>query len=84
MRYFFRRKKKENINRFSVSMCIYSLRVFFQVALLLYITQCMIQILWRLKIDPDNWAIPLLTSLGDVSGMACLTLAFYIYNNIIA
>lgn len=55
-----------------------------QITLLLYIAQCMIQILWRLKIDPDNSAIPLLTALGDFSGMCCLTIAFYIHRGLVA
>lgn len=61
---------------------IYLISAFIQIALLLYIAQCMIQILWLWKIDPDNSAIPLLTALGDLSGMACLTIAFIIHHNI--
>ncbi|GIY71383.1 solute carrier family 41 member 2 [Caerostris extrusa] len=53
------------------------------IALLLYIAQCLIQILWRLKIDPDNSAIPLLTALGDLSGVTCLTIAFYIHRAVV-
>lgn len=53
-----------------------------QIMLLLYIAHCMIQILWSWKIDPDNSAIPLLTALGDLSGMICLTIAFMIYKSI--
>ncbi|GFQ83686.1 solute carrier family 41 member 1 [Trichonephila clavata] len=62
---------------------IYLISAFIQIALLLYIAQCLIQILWRLKVDPDNSAIPLLTALGDLSGMTCLTIAFYIHRAVI-
>ncbi|XP_035232712.1 solute carrier family 41 member 1-like isoform X1 [Stegodyphus dumicola] len=61
---------------------IYLISAFIQIALLLYIAQCLIQILWRFKIDPDNSAIPLLTALGDLSGMACLTIAFLIHHSL--
>ncbi|GFS39508.1 solute carrier family 41 member 1 [Trichonephila inaurata madagascariensis] len=62
---------------------IYLISAFIQIALLLYFAQCLIQILWRLKVDPDNSAIPLLTALGDLSGMTCLTIAFYIHRAVI-
>ncbi|KAF8767835.1 Solute carrier family 41 member 2 like protein [Argiope bruennichi] len=62
---------------------IYLISAFIQIAILLYIAQCLIQILWRLKIDPDNSAIPLLTALGDLSGMTCLTIAFYIHRAVV-
>lgn len=58
---------------------IYLGAAFIQVALLLYIAHCMIQIMWRYKIDPDNSSIPLLTALGDLSGMIFLTIAFMIH-----
>lgn len=61
---------------------IYLTSAFIQIALLLYLAHCMIQILWRLKIDPDNSAIPLITALGDLSGMVCLTTAFIIYTKL--
>lgn len=61
---------------------IYLISAFIQIALLLYIAHCMIQILWRMKIDPDNSAIPLLTALGDLSGMICLAIAFIIYGKL--
>ncbi|GIY44774.1 solute carrier family 41 member 1 [Caerostris darwini] len=62
---------------------IYLISAFVQIALLLYIAQCLIQILWRFKIDPDNSAIPLLTALGDLSGVTCLTIAFYIHRAVV-
>jgi len=35
--------------------------------------------LWSVKIDPDNAAIPYLTSLGDLLGGALLASAFNLY-----
>lgn len=61
---------------------IYLISAFIQIALLLYIAHWMIQIMWRRKFDPDNWAIPLLTALGDLSGMICLTIAFMVHRKI--
>nr|XP_042900711.1 solute carrier family 41 member 1 [Parasteatoda tepidariorum] len=62
---------------------IYLISAFLQISLLLYIAQCLVQILWRFKIDPDNSAIPLLTALGDFSGMSFLTVAFYIHRSLV-
>lgn len=47
-----------------------------QVFLLLYIAYCMVQWMWRRRIDPDNSAIPYLTALGDLLGTSLLALAF--------
>ncbi|XP_019880295.1 solute carrier family 41 member 1 [Aethina tumida] len=47
-----------------------------QIMLLLYIAHLMIHTMWVHKIDPDNSAIPYLTSLGDLLGSSLLLLAF--------
>ncbi|KAI6180924.1 hypothetical protein M3Y98_00773900 [Aphelenchoides besseyi] len=47
-----------------------------QVAILLYICQFITRAMWRLKIDPDMNAIPVLTSLGDLLGTSLLTIMF--------
>ncbi|KAF2885690.1 hypothetical protein ILUMI_20463 [Ignelater luminosus] len=47
-----------------------------QVMTLLYIAHLMIHFLWKLKIDPDNSAIPYLTALGDLLGSSFLLVAF--------
>ncbi|PIK53003.1 putative solute carrier family 41 member 1 [Apostichopus japonicus] len=49
-----------------------------QVALLLVIADCIIHIIWKRKNDPDNFAIPYLTALGDVIGTSLLALGFYL------
>lgn len=48
-----------------------------QVAMLLYIARCMIYWMWGRRIDPDNAAIPYLTALGDLLGIALLALSFW-------
>jgi hypothetical protein len=40
--------------------------------------------MWRLKINPDNNAIPLLTSLGDLLGTSLLTIMFLLLTSIAA
>ncbi|CAN8017800.1 unnamed protein product [Ixodes persulcatus] len=49
----------------------------FQVALLLYFARCMVYWMWGRRIDPDNAAIPYLTALGDLLGIALLALSFW-------
>lgn len=56
-------------------MCVFLL--LFQVAALLYIAYIMIHWMWKRKIDPDNSAIPYLTSLGDLLGISLLAIAFH-------
>ncbi|OQR71578.1 solute carrier family 41 member 1-like [Tropilaelaps mercedesae] len=45
-----------------------------QVGFLLYVARCMVYFMWRRAIDPDNAAIPLLTALGDLVGIALLAI----------
>lgn len=45
--------------------------------LLLYVAHIIIHAMWRFKIDPDNSAIPYLTSLGDLTGSIFLAGAFW-------
>jgi solute carrier family 41 len=56
---------------------LYFVGIFFQVAALLYIAYIMIHWMWKHKIDPDNSAIPYLTSLGDLLGISLLAIAFH-------
>lgn len=55
---------------------IYLCAALVQVAALLYIAFIMIHWMWKRKIDPDNSAIPYLTSLGDLLGISLLGIAF--------
>lgn len=57
-------------------LVVYLTSALIQVFLLIYIAYCMIQWMWRRKIDPDNSAIPYLTALGDLLGTSLLALAF--------
>jgi len=49
-----------------------------QVSLLLYMAYNLVHILWLKEIDPDSYAIPLLTSSGDFLGSAFLLIVFRI------
>ncbi|XP_050519524.1 solute carrier family 41 member 1-like [Diabrotica virgifera virgifera] len=51
-----------------------------QVATLQYIAYIMIHWMWNKKIDPDNSAIPYLTSIGDLLGISLLAFAFQFLN----
>ncbi|KAI6175263.1 hypothetical protein M3Y97_00669300 [Aphelenchoides bicaudatus] len=52
------------------------------VAILLYICQFVCRVMWRCKVNPDNNAIPLLTSLGDLLGTSLLTIMFIVLTSI--
>ncbi|XP_029845751.2 solute carrier family 41 member 1 isoform X1 [Ixodes scapularis] len=54
----------------------------FQVALLLYFARCMVYWMWGRRIDPDNAAIPYLTALGDLLGIALLALSFWFLDSL--
>ncbi|RWS24894.1 solute carrier-like protein [Leptotrombidium deliense] len=49
-----------------------------QLLILLYFTRILVFCLWKLKMDPDDSSIPILTAIGDVLGVALLTIAFYL------
>ncbi|KDR12277.1 hypothetical protein L798_13766, partial [Zootermopsis nevadensis] len=53
-----------------------------QVMILLYIAHLLIHLMWKWRVDPDNSAIPFLTSLGDVLGSSLLALAFIILDTL--
>lgn len=55
---------------------VYLFAAITQVATLLYIAYVMIHYMWKKKIDPDNSAIPYLTSIGDLLGLSLLGIAF--------
>ncbi|KAK9890404.1 hypothetical protein WA026_010495 [Henosepilachna vigintioctopunctata] len=55
---------------------VYLLAAVMQVATLLYVAYIMIHWMWKKKIDPDNSAIPYLTSFGDLLGISLLAIAF--------
>lgn len=57
---------------------MYLLAGFIQIATLLFICNWLVHILWKFKRDPDNYAIPYLTALGDLLGTALLAIDFYI------
>nr|CAH7745684.1 unnamed protein product [Callosobruchus chinensis] len=55
---------------------VYLYAAVMQVATLLYVAFIMIHWMWKRKIDPDNSAIPYLTSIGDLLGISLLAIAF--------
>lgn len=68
-----------NESKLTVSFGIaYLIAALLQVFTLLNITFWLVPTLWRFRFNPDNWAIPLLTALGDLLGTGLLTAAFYI------
>ena len=48
---------------------------------LLYLAKSLVYFLWKHEFDPDNWAIPLLTAIGDLLGTGLLSIAFYVTKN---
>ncbi|XP_030748814.1 solute carrier family 41 member 1-like isoform X2 [Sitophilus oryzae] len=60
----------------SLFVVVYLLAAIIQVATLLYVAYILIHWMWKKKIDPDNSAIPYLTSVGDLLGITLLAIAF--------
>ncbi|XP_075997059.1 solute carrier family 41 member 3-like [Genypterus blacodes] len=54
----------------------YLIAALLQVVILLYVANLMVRWLWRRGMDPDNFAIPVLTGLGDLLGIGFLALTF--------
>mmetsp|Transcript_64460 Transcript_64460/g.145458 ORF Transcript_64460/g.145458 Transcript_64460/m.145458 type:complete len:492 (-) Transcript_64460:75-1550(-) len=60
-----------------IFLLVYVTAVLVQVCLLFVAAHGIVNILWRQGINPDNAAIPYVTSLGDLVGTTCLTAAFW-------
>ena len=56
---------------------LYLVAALIQVGALLKLANKLVNLLWSNGIDPDNAAIPYLTSLGDLLGGALLACAVY-------
>lgn len=52
--------------------------IFIQVIILLILGYILVHVLWRLKKNPNNYTIPLLTATGDLLGVSLLYLCFYL------
>uniref|UniRef100_A0A7S4SYB8 SLC41A/MgtE integral membrane domain-containing protein n=1 Tax=Alexandrium monilatum TaxID=311494 RepID=A0A7S4SYB8_9DINO len=63
-------------------MVLYICAVLMQVSLLFVAAHGIVNTLWRRNINPDNAAIPYVTSLGDVVGTTCLTAAFCVLQSL--
>ncbi|KAK5863118.1 hypothetical protein PBY51_000173 [Eleginops maclovinus] len=48
-----------------------------QVAILLYLADLIVRVMWRRSLDPDNFSIPYLTAVGDLLGTGFLALCFH-------
>lgn len=59
-------------------MFLYICAVLLQVCILFVAAHGIVNVLWRSGINPDNAAIPYVTSLGDLVGTTCLTVAFVV------
>ena len=55
----------------------YMLVVLLQVSCLLYAAHILVPFLWRLKLDPDNTAVPALMAIADLLGTCLLTSAYF-------
>ncbi|KHJ89865.1 hypothetical protein OESDEN_10300 [Oesophagostomum dentatum] len=64
---------------FTVTFLLVSLT---QIVLLLYLCQLLVRVMWRLRIDPDSSAIPLLTAAGDLLGGIFLIGCFWVAANV--
>lgn len=53
-----------------------------QVGLLLTLARGIVDLLWSYKLDPDDYALPLLAALGDLIGTGLLVGAFQILNQL--
>ncbi|XP_041084437.1 solute carrier family 41 member 1-like [Polyodon spathula] len=62
----------------SVFMAFYLTVALLQVLILLYMADWMVHWMWGRGMDPDNFSIPYLTSLGDLLGTGFLALSFHI------
>ncbi|XP_072571528.1 solute carrier family 41 member 1-like [Paramormyrops kingsleyae] len=56
--------------------CCYLSAALLQVGMLLYLAELMVRLMWRQRLDPDNFSIPYLTALGDLLGTGLLALCF--------
>ncbi|MBN3286927.1 S41A1 protein, partial [Polyodon spathula] len=62
----------------SVFMAFYLTVALLQVLILLYMADWMVHWMWGRGMDPDNFSIPYLTSMGDLLGTGFLALSFHI------
>ncbi|XP_062852655.1 solute carrier family 41 member 1-like isoform X1 [Trichomycterus rosablanca] len=57
-------------------ICYYLCAALLQVLILLYVADVLVRLIWRHGLDPDSFAIPCLTALGDLLGTSFLALTF--------
>merc|ERR1712061_501250 len=59
-----------------IFLAVFAAAALFQVCVLIVVAHTIVGTLWRWGIDPDNAAIPIITSIGDVMGTSALTCVF--------
>eukprot|EP00927_Polykrikos_kofoidii_P048111 TRINITY_DN42338_c0_g2_i1.p1 TRINITY_DN42338_c0_g2~~TRINITY_DN42338_c0_g2_i1.p1 ORF type:complete len:469 (-),score=46.63 TRINITY_DN42338_c0_g2_i1:324-1730(-) len=59
-------------------LCVFVAAALFQVSFLILVATRLVPWLWQRGLDPDNAAIPYVTSVGDIVGTLALTAAFWI------
>ncbi|KJH46180.1 divalent cation transporter [Dictyocaulus viviparus] len=52
-----------------------------QIVILLYLCQLLVRVMWKVRIDPDSSAIPILTATGDLLGSLLLIGCFWFSSN---
>lgn len=72
--YFY--KSGEIVLTFSY-ITFYLMVVVIQISLLLYFAHLLVPFLWRIKLDPDNAAVPALMAFADLLGSSLLTSAYF-------
>ena len=63
-------------------LALYIIAALVQISLLLYLCYCMVHLMWKFGIDPDNSSIPFLTALADLIGAFLLAGAFFILSSV--
>lgn len=75
--YFILRTRSNSAGKHCMILKYRYIKVFYaQVLILLTVAYWMVHILWRRSCDPDNYAIPYLTAMGDLLGTGLLAVVW--------
>lgn len=66
------------IIHFDVTFIYFYITFYLKITLLFIICYWLVHAVWRIKRNPDDFCISLLTSLGDIFGVALLYLSFHL------
>jgi hypothetical protein len=71
--------KSEASASLTVSFVVtYLLVIVIQISCLLYAAHILVPFLWKMKLDPDNAAVPALMATADLLGTVFLTTAYFV------